>query len=308
MKTNLILVFALVAAACDPLEGQAQDDEISSLKAQIEAYKNSISKELSGVEEVRAKAAEIEGDARLARSFQKASDALRADSREGRLKSSDLENSLIRNQHLLQAYRQSFQIKTTLEKGAGLDDFTTSQGVGVTGVVFNGTDNEGVHIIHSDGVAKLKVTDLPSEIAKLFEGPPLDDSTVDVAALLERKPDALKPRSEVYADAAAQKAEELERHKEERADRMKKNREIEAKITVLRAKVRELESNSRSQYTSRRSLEREQYENKVLGRTTKSQADMNQLLAEFDRKIAAIKAAIAKLESDISLLQSQTTY
>ena len=308
MKKVLTIGIAVVAMCFGLHEGRAQDGEINALKAQIDALKVSISRERSIVAGEQAKASKMESDARLARSFQKASDSLLTDSREGRLTSSDLESSLIRNHLLLEAYRQSFEIKSDLEKGEGLSDFSLRNGVAFTGVVFNGSDAGGVHIIHSNGVAKLRVEDLPPGIAEHFRGPPSDRSTVDVAALLAQKPDALKPRSQVYADAAAERQEQQEKHHAERVIQQKKNQKIEAQIAALRVKVRELESNARSQAASKRSLVNEQTSNRISGRTTKSQADMNQLLKEYDQKLAAIKAAQAKLESEISLLQSQRPY
>ena len=76
MKKVLTIGIAVVAMCFGLHEGRAQDGEINALKAQIDALKVSISRERSIVAGEQAKASKMESDARLARSFQKASDSL----------------------------------------------------------------------------------------------------------------------------------------------------------------------------------------------------------------------------------------
>lgn len=308
MKKSLPVCIVLIAVFCSSPEGRAQDDEIRNLQAQIESLKDSMSKELVEVAEAREKSSKIEGDARLARSFKESSSSILSDSRQGRIKVSDLEHSLMRNYLLLEAYRKSFRIKTKLKKGENLGNFTPRNGVAFTGVVFNGSDRDGIHIVHSNGVGKLKFSELPPEIARHFVGPPSGHSTIDVASLLARKPDTLKSSAQVYADADAKRKMDQEQAEVDRSNQKEKNEELEIKIAALRAKIDVLWSNARAQRESKRTLVNEQSRNKILGRTSKSQADMNRLLAVYDQKIAAINAARAKLETEIDQLQAQKRY
>jgi|GEM_PF-3751752 len=237
-----------------------------------------------------------------------------------------LETEIREKSALLEAYKAAFRPRF-LAENRNLGNITLKNGQSLQGAVIAELQGDRVRLAHQGGFAVVTVADLPDAVQNLFTPSPAPvASDLEPTAVLSRKPERLKSKSELEADYERQSksAEErremelaaekearkralAERQAAEEAEAQKKAAELKAReeqLAAYRRRANELRNQivelEKSLYKMRAA--KEEKRRSMTSGISASASDLDKALQPYTQRIAAIEKQIQESAQELRVL------
>ncbi|MDB4657788.1 hypothetical protein OAE61_01680 [Verrucomicrobiales bacterium] len=316
-----LVLFAGTASAGESYELKLLREKVESRQEKLESVEEKI-KDLELV------LAEMKAEAESALKIENSIEGMIAKARENRITVEDLESKVRPKVALLTEYRKQFQVKYEFEPGESLGDFTTQEGRGYKAVILKEVNDDSIRIAHSNGFAVVAFTDLPDSLADRITEPPSAKAMMDIAAVLDERPNALKTKDQIYNDRKNESNERYKAARDARANETAELREQQEKSRAAgrtaadaerqrRMKEDEIKQASRNKSNALREgintlnaaiSQQEAAKDRVITEMQvrpirPSKSNFEKAAAPYDRKIASLKAAIAEKTAEMRKLK-----
>lgn len=330
MKKLSLLLIAIVLFSETASAGESY--ELKRLRNKVESRRDKLESVEEKIEDLKLVLAEMKVEAEQALTVESSIEGMIVKERENRFKVEELESEVKLKAALLTEYRRQFQVKYEFEPEESLGDLTTQDGRGYKRVTIKEVEDDSLRVSHSNGFAVIPFTELPDSLADRITEPPSAIAMIDIAAVLDQRPNALKTKNQIYDGRKSASDEDYKAAKDARTKESAAIRERQEKSRLARTKAAEaareadeaerqkeamLKKATGDKYNDLRGeistlnsaiykqeATRDRVRNEMQNRPIRpSQADITNAGVPYDRKIAGLRAAIADKTAEMKKLK-----